>query len=701
MREPYADPLRPLPLRIEQRNPIDTRRQTARSTRFGRRFCADSCSSSDEQHTLRIRHGSARFISRLSSTILFLLFVVQPILGVAAPVMPVAPLAQAALSSSAALLSQTITFGALPGKTYGDSPFAVVATASSGLPVAFTSLTTAVCTIGGSTVSIVAAGTCTIRASQAGDATYGAAPSVNQTFIVAKKSQTITFSPLPGKTYSDPPFAMAANASSALPVTFASTTTGICTVSGSTATIVAAGTCTIRASQAGNANYSAATSVSQSFTVAKKSQTITFAALPGRTYGDPPFAVSATASSALTVSFSSRSTSVCTVSGTTVTIAAPGTCTIRASQAGSGNYLPATSVDRIFTVAKKSQAITFGALTSRRMDQSPSTLAATASSGLPVSFLSTTTTTCTVTGSTVTLKGVGTCTIQAVQTGNGNFLAATPVNQGFAVSKGSQTIAFTSLADKTLSDPPFTVTATASSALSVLFTSLTWDVCSVSGSGVTLLASGSCTVRAYQPGNSNWMAAPPVDRSFSVVSSQTIAFVALSNQPLGAIVTLNATASSGLPVSFASATPATCSITDTTVKLLGLGVCTVRASQAGNLYYGAAPTVDQSFNVLRAQTITFAPISSKPLGTPSFSPTATASSGLPVTLTSRTPTICSVSGNVVTLATIGSCTVRASQAGDAIYASAPDVDNTFNVTPAPSIRYFYDGAGNMVRIERN
>ena len=78
---------------------------------------------------------------------------------------------------------------------------------------------------------------------------------------------------------------------------FASTTTAVCTVSGSTVTVVAVGACTIQALQAGNANYLAAPTVNQSFTVAKASQTIAFAALSGKTYGNPPFAVSATASS--------------------------------------------------------------------------------------------------------------------------------------------------------------------------------------------------------------------------------------------------------------------------------------------------------------------------------------------------------------------------------------------------------------------
>src|ERR1019366_2542120 len=125
---------------------------------------------------------------------------------------------------------------------------------------------------------------------------------------VAKASQTITFGALAGKVYGAAPFAISATASSGLAVTFASTTTTVCTVSASTVTMVAPGTCTIQASQAGNANYAAATSVSQSFAVAKVSQTITFGALATKVYGSSPFAVSATASSGLAVCFGSTTT---------------------------------------------------------------------------------------------------------------------------------------------------------------------------------------------------------------------------------------------------------------------------------------------------------------------------------------------------------------------------------------------------------
>jgi len=90
---------------------------------------------------------------------------------------------------SVARQDQTITFGSLANKTYGDAPFTVSAIASSGLPVSF-SIVSGPATISGNLVTITGAGTVTVRASQSGDANWNAAPNVDQSFTVAKKTVT-------------------------------------------------------------------------------------------------------------------------------------------------------------------------------------------------------------------------------------------------------------------------------------------------------------------------------------------------------------------------------------------------------------------------------------------------------------------------------------------------------------------------------
>jgi hypothetical protein len=412
--------------------------------------------------------------------------------------------------------AQSITFATLPALMYGTAPFGVSATASSGLAVSFASTTSTVCAVSGSTVSLVGVGLCTIEATQAGNADYSAAQAVMQSFAVNQGSQTISFAMLPGQALGAAPFTVSASASSGLAVSFASTTTTVCTVSGSTVTLVDHGVCSIEATQAGNADYLKASPVTRNFGVSKEPQTISFATLPGQALGAAPFTVSATASSSLAVSFASTTTTVCTVSGSTVTLVNHGICSIEATQAGNNYFAAAAAVTRSFGVSKESQTITFATLSMKIFGAAPFTVSATASSSLAVSFASTTTTVCTVSGSTVTLVTPGICSIEATQAGNNYFAAAAAVTRSFGVSKESQTITFAALPGQTLGAAPFAVSATASSGLAVSFASTTSTICTVSGNTVTLVAVGTCSVEATQAGNADFAAAGAVTRSFKV-----------------------------------------------------------------------------------------------------------------------------------------------------------------------------------------
>jgi hypothetical protein len=166
-----------------------------------------------------------------------------------------------ALPFTVTKLDQTVTFGPLPDRTFGDAPFPVSATATSGLPVAFSA--SGMCSIAGTQVTGI--GSCTVTANQSGDATYNAAPPVSQAFTIVKGGQTITFGPLPDRTVDDPPFAIVATASSGLPVSVSAS--GQCAVSGNTVTLTGVGTCTLTASQAGDTAHNAALPASQMFAV--------------------------------------------------------------------------------------------------------------------------------------------------------------------------------------------------------------------------------------------------------------------------------------------------------------------------------------------------------------------------------------------------------------------------------------------------
>jgi Immunoglobulin I-set domain/Immunoglobulin domain/Putative binding domain, N-terminal len=100
----------------------------------------------------------------------------------------------AATLTVSAASAQTISFSAIPDKAYGDVPFNLSATASSGLPVSF-AVVSGPATVSGSTVTLSAAGTVVIRASQAGNTSYAPATPVERSFVVAKAVPVVVWNP--------------------------------------------------------------------------------------------------------------------------------------------------------------------------------------------------------------------------------------------------------------------------------------------------------------------------------------------------------------------------------------------------------------------------------------------------------------------------------------------------------------------------
>jgi hypothetical protein len=182
--------------------------------------------------------------------------------------------------------TQTITFNPITTHTAATT-LALNASASSGLTVTFTSSTPGVCSVSGANASLLTSGTCTIVATQAGNSTYAAATPVSQSFTVNHAAQTITFGSIATQS-AGTTISLGATATSGLAITYASSTTSTCTVSGSTASLLAAGTCTIAASQPGNSTYAAATPVSQSFTVTAAKGTFKLSASSGTVTVTPP-----------------------------------------------------------------------------------------------------------------------------------------------------------------------------------------------------------------------------------------------------------------------------------------------------------------------------------------------------------------------------------------------------------------------------
>lgn len=166
---------------------------------------------------------------------------------------------------------QTINFGTAPAITLHGTG-TVTASASSGLPISFSSINPAVCSVDSNSgvVLTLTVGTCIIAADQPGDSTYAPAPQVTQHItIIYDPNQTITFGPAPSLTLFGTA-TVSATASSGLAVSFGTTTPTICTVAANSGVVtdIAAGDCIVVADQAGDAFYNAAPQATQTLTVA-------------------------------------------------------------------------------------------------------------------------------------------------------------------------------------------------------------------------------------------------------------------------------------------------------------------------------------------------------------------------------------------------------------------------------------------------
>ncbi|MCU1382798.1 MAG: repeat protein [Acidobacteria bacterium] len=163
------------------------------------------------------------------------------------------------------------------------------------------------------------------------------------------------------------------------------------------------------------------------------------------------------------------------------------------------------------------------------------------------------------------------------------------------------------------------------------------------------------------------------------VGAQTITFNAVPPITFDAgPALLSAAASSNLPVTFTSITPSICAPVGNTVTLLAVGTCSITANQSGGTTYAAAATVTQSFGITAGtQTIAFGALPNAGFGSGPITLTAIASSNLPVSFFSITPIVCAAGGNIVTLLSVGACSITATRAGTANYAAAANVTQSF------------------------
>lgn len=407
-------------------------------------------------------------------------------------------------------VAQTITYTAPSATTFTYAPGLQITLGATGggsnNPIVFTvdATSTGAGAISGNTLTVTQAGSIVIDANQVGgyinNVYYQNATQAQLPLTINQAAQTIVFpQPLSPVTYATNPsttVTLSANGGlSGNPVNFTvdASSTGSGTISSSTLsngtssatlTVTGAGNIVVDANQATNVDYLAAAQVQQTIVVNQASQSIVFTPLTQPFYyiaSGAALTIQATgggSDNAIVFAVDPKSTmtgsfSTSTVSGAVSTAVltmpanqspASGVIVVDATQPGNSNYAAAAQTQFTIMVGAPlpTQTITFNQ-PQTQVAGTTLALTATASSGFPVSYLSSTTSVCTVSGSTATflstVASASPCTITATQPGdNQYFAAAPPVSVTFAVNPAGMTPALTvNLSESSLNIEPGTV----------------------------------------------------------------------------------------------------------------------------------------------------------------------------------------------------------------------------------------------------
>ena len=372
--------------------------------------------------------------------------------------------ASATFTLNVGKLNQTITITTpAPATAVYNTSFTVAATASSGLPVTYSSGSPLICSnVGAAFTMLIGTGTCVVQYDQAGNGTYNAAPQETSNTTAGKANQTITVdASAPATAVYNTSFTVAATASSGLAVAYSSGSPLICSNVGALFTMLSGtGTCVVQYDQAGDDNYNPATQVTENVTAQKANQTITVdTSAPATAVYNTSFTVSATASSGLIVAYSPSG--VCTNVGATFTMTSgTGTCTVLYDQAGDTNYSAAPQVTATVTAQLAGQTITVTTpAPASAVFGASFTVSATATSGLPVAYSASGV--CTNVGATFTMtSGTGTCTVLYDQAGDTNYSAAPQVTETVTAQLANTTTSLTSSANPSVVGASVTFTAT-------------------------------------------------------------------------------------------------------------------------------------------------------------------------------------------------------------------------------------------------
>ncbi|MRG46440.1 hypothetical protein GFS24_15060 [Chitinophaga sp. SYP-B3965] len=563
---------------------------------------------------------------------------------------------------------QTISFINITA-TYGDADITPAATASSSLPVTFSSDNASVATIVGGKIHITGTGTANIKASQVGSSAYIAAPDITVTLTVSKKQLTVTAA---NKTitYGDAlPVLTYTISGLVTPETQSVFTTPVNITTDATSD---AGTYNITATGAVAANYDF-TYLPGTLTIQKAPTQISFSSLPVKTYGDADFALAATITNGQQTNYTTSDANVAAITGSNIRITGAGTATITAKYPGDQNHLPATDVPVTLTVSKKQLTVTAQNKTITYGDALPP-LTYTIAGLIPTETESVFTTGISISTTATASSNVGVYDIDAASAAAANYDFI--YQRGtLTIQKATANISFTTLPVKTYGDADFAAGATIPNGLPITYTST--GVATIVNGNIHITGAGTATITAHQVGNGNYDPAADVPVMLTVSKKQLTVTAANKTITYGdplPVLTYDVTGFITGETESVFSQP----VNITTDATGDAGIFSITASNAAAAnydftYQGATLTIQKaSVNIIfNAQQATY--------GDADFDPGATISNGLPITYTSSDNTVATIINNNIHITGAGTTTITAKQPGNSNYNAATDVPVTLTV----------------------
>ena len=226
--------------------------------------------------------------------------------------------------------------------------------------------------------------------------------------------------------------------------------------------------------------------------------------------------------------------------------------------------------------------------------------------------------------------------------------------------------------------------ASSSAGLAVSVRSFSPEIVEIVGSQLHALLPGGAIIEFSAPGNETYAEVTETFFVFVEGLPQTVTFSPVPSLAVGDEVTLSATSSAGLAVTFSSSDPLIMSVTGAILKILRQGYATITATAATSPIYSAASASQDVVVGSSGQSIIFPTIPEIPYGAAGYNVAVSATSGLPVALASSNPSVAIVVGNTLLLSIsgVGTTTITASQAGNPFWLPATSQQQLLRVVKA-------------------